>query len=349
MNTQVINMQGNIDEAGLKLAAKLLRAGGTVAFPTETVYGLGANALDKNAVQKIFAAKGRPSDNPLIVHVSSIKEVDKLVTHIPPVARTLMAHFWPGALTLILPRSGIVPDETTAGLDTVAIRLPNHPIAQALIALAGVPIAAPSANRSGKPSPTEAAHVIDDLMGRVDAIIDGGSAAVGLESTVLDCTQTPPMVLRPGGVTVEQLRAVVGDIAMDEALHGTLQNDQKPRSPGMKYTHYAPKAPVIVVEGNAENVIQYINQQLMIAKKENKKAGVMALKAHENAFCNAEVLTVGDEAQLHTVAHNLFMVLRKFDQLAVEVIYAQSVPNTGIGRAILNRLHKAAGYSIVKV
>ncbi|NLL70874.1 MAG: threonylcarbamoyl-AMP synthase [Epulopiscium sp.] len=336
----------------IQQAGKILASGGIVAFPTETVYGLGANALDPKAVEKIFKAKGRPSDNPLIVHISSQEALSALVSEIPPVAIPLMKHFWPGPLTLIFPKSSIIPKEITGGLSTVGIRYPVHPIAQKVIQAAQVPIAAPSANLSGKPSPTKAEHVIHDLKGKVDMIIDGGCSAIGLESTVLDITGEIPMILRPGGITQDMIEAVVGPILLDPALESRREVSQAtvPKAPGMKYKHYAPKAQVEVIVGEVLAVTQRI-QQLIKEDKSHRKIGVMATDQTQSQYEgeNVFVLSVGDRKQPETIASHLFDVLRQFDEEDIDVIYAEGVPEVQVGMAIMNRLVKAAGYNILYV
>jgi len=337
----------------LDYAAEVLRSGGLVAFPTETVYGLGANALDGNAVKNIYKAKGRPSDNPLIVHISSTDSLDKLVRNIPSAAFPLMEAFWPGPLTLIMPRSDIIPDVITAGLDTVAIRMPSHPIAAALIRKAGVPVAAPSANSSGRPSPTLAKHVIEDLSGKIDVIIDGGSSEIGVESTVLDITVTPPMVLRPGGITLEQLREVLGNVSCDRAPSAP-NASYIPKSPGMKYRHYSPKAAMLLLEGNNEQVAAEISRRAALYHKEGTAVGILVTDETASlydpqlhTFC--KILSLGSRKNPETLAANLFRRLREFDENAVDVIMAETTDVSGIGRAVMNRMLKAAGGNIIKL
>ena len=335
----------------LEFAAKLLREGSLVAFPTETVYGLGANALDSEAVAGIFAAKGRPSDNPLIVHISDRRGLNALVREVPDIADRLMAAFWPGALTLVFFRSPAVPDLVTAGLDTVAVRMPVHPVALSLIGLAGVPIAAPSANRSGRPSPTTAAHVLEDMDGRIPLILDGGVCAVGVESTVLDVTASPPMILRPGGVTREMIEAVIGPIAVDPALMGLTE---KPRSPGMKYTHYAPSAPMTLYEGDPESVSERVMEDAKRLSLEGKRVGVLCSEEWRQVWMNGTQapglvlpIAVGSRETPGTAASGIFSALREFDTVGVDVILAEGVVESGIGHAVMNRLRKAAGGHIV--
>lgn len=337
----------NPDSTILAQAAAILAGGGLVAFPTETVYGLGANGLDPHAVQEIYSAKGRPSDNPLILHIAERQEVEKLAIDIPPAAKILMDSFWPGPLTIILKRSKIVPDIITAGLDTVAIRMPVNNIARQIIRLAGVPIAAPSANTSGRPSPTNAADVKADLMGKVAAIVDGGNCAIGLESTVVDCTTLPPAVLRPGGITVEMLRKVLGEVAIDPALNGAAT--LKPRAPGMKYRHYAPCAPLKVVEAEAPELLAILTREIGQAVKQGKKVG--ALVASETAAYLPQGVCIeqyGSRTNPEQLAANLFTLLRRFDDKDVDIIFAEGICEKGIGLAVMNRLRKAAGFQIIK-
>lgn len=324
----------------LQEAAKLLRENEAVAFPTETVYGLGANAMDDEAIAKIFEAKGRPSDNPLIVHIGTKSQLDGIVKEIPPVAEKLMAHFWPGPLTIILPRKEGISERVTAGLNTVGVRMPDHPVALALIEEANVPVAAPSANRSGRPSPTLASHVYEDLNGKIAGIVDGGATGVGVESTVIDCTSTLPTILRPGGITKEQLEAVIGTVSLDPALK---DEKEKPKSPGMKYTHYAPKAPLSIVEGSREFIQQLVDEK----KEEGFKVGVLTTEEYQHVYNADVILSCGVRSDLASVATKLYDVLRTFDASEVDVIFSESFPNEGIGNAIMNRLTKAAGHHII--
>ncbi len=350
MNTQILKINREHPEQDkIKYAAQVLTEGGTVAFPTETVYGLGANALNETAIMKIFEAKGRPSDNPLIVHISKISEARQLVKEIPQSAQKLMSAFWPGPLTIVMQKSDIVPYAITAGLNTVAIRLPSHPIAKQLIHQAGVPVAAPSANISGKPSPTIGQHVIDDLYGRVNVIIDGDNAEVGLESTVIDVTSERPILLRPGGITYAQLVDVLGVVEIDKGVVEKIKDNTIPRSPGMKYTHYSPKAEVVVIEGQKENVIKKINELSRENIERGLAVGVLAMDETAKSYQSNHVLALGEESKPEKVAANLFKRLRQFDELDVDIIYAQSIKGEGIGLAIRNRLNKAAGYNIVRV
>ena len=324
----------------LQEAAKLLRENEAIAFPTETVYGLGANAMNDEAIAKIFEAKGRPSDNPLIVHIGTKSQLDGIVKEIPPVAEKLMEHFWPGPLTIILPRKEGISEKVTAGLNTVGVRMPDHPVALALIEEANVPVAAPSANRSGRPSPTLASHVYEDLNEKIAGIVDGGATGVGVESTVIDCTSAVPTILRPGGITKEQLEAVIGTVSLDPALK---DEKEKPKSPGMKYTHYAPKAPLSIVEGSREFIQRIVDKK----KEEGFKVGVLTTEEYQHVYRADVVLSCGVRSDLASVATKLYDVLRTFDASEVDVIFSESFPNEGIGNAIMNRLTKAAGHQII--
>lgn len=382
----IIEDRNHIKDEELKEAAGILRSGGLVAFPTETVYGLGGNALDEDAARKIYAAKGRPSDNPLIAHVSCVEEVEPLVKEIPEAGRKLMEAFWPGPLTMIFPKSEKVPYGTTGGLDTVAIRMPDDPVANRLIALAGVPVAAPSANTSGRPSPTTADHVWQDMNGRIDMIIDGGPVGIGVESTIVDVSSAVPAVLRPGAITMEMLEEVLGEVSVDPAILGPLSADVRPKAPGMKYKHYAPKADLTLVEpgtgadreSGAEQVtgaeqkngadrntgadpetgLDETQLQAMIRKvrelsrekiEAGYKVGVICTDESRDCYTDGEVRSIGARKSQASVAHNLYALLREFDDLGVDYIFSESFPKDHLGQAIMNRLSKAAGYKIVKV
>lgn len=337
----------------LKSAGKILRDGGTVAFPTETVYGLGANALMPDAAKKIYLAKGRPSDNPLIVHISDFSELEPLVAEIPPVAYRLAEAYWAGPLTMVFKKSSLIPLETTGGLDTVAVRFPAHPVARELIRLAGVPIAAPSANASGRPSPTATEHVIEDLNGRIDAIIDGGREGVmGLESTIVDVTTPTPTLLRPGFITPEMLLKVTGELETDRVVAAKSVQEAGgegyvPRAPGMKYRHYAPRSPLTLVSGSGEKVISYINEKTVALQKEGKRVGVIAAAETAPRYLGDEVKAVGLRTREDTIAKGLFDTLRAFDSLKVDAIFSEVFFDNGLGLAIMNRLLKAAGYSLM--
>lgn len=330
-----------LTSAQVQEAADILKDGGLVAFPTETVYGLGANGLDPQAVSAIFAAKGRPQDNPLILHVPSAHCLDRYCADIPATAYALAQRFWPGPLTMILRRKPLVPDVVTAGLDTVGMRCPDHPVARRILELCQLPVAAPSANLSGKPSPTTARAVWEDMDGRIDAVVDGGPCSVGLESTIVDLTASPPRLLRPGGVTLDQLEEVLGTVAVDEAVTRLMSTDEKPRAPGMKYRHYAPKAPVTVVRGSAEKTAQYIAQHL------EPGDGVICFSNYVNLYDGFPVEDIGPAGDLPAQAQRLFQALRAFDSLPVRRIFAQSPSSDGLGLAVTNRLNKAAGFHII--
>ena len=332
---------GNETEKLIARAAEILRGGGLVAFPTETVYGLGANGLDAAAVKKIFEAKGRPQDNPLILHVPSAQWLCRCCEDVPTIAYELARRFWPGPLTMILRRNPIVPDATTAGLDTVAMRCPDHPVALALLREAGVPVAAPSANRSGRPSCTCAQDVREDMDGRVDGIVDGGPCAVGVESTILDLTCDPPRLLRPGGLPLEELEAVLGRVEIDRAVTAPLKAGEQPKAPGMKYRHYAPKAPVTVVTGGPEASAEEIARRLRPGD------GVICFDEFARRFAGHTVETLGPKGDKSVQAQRLFDALRAFDSVEVGQIYAQCPDHRGLGLAIGNRLKKAAGFHIV--
>lgn len=331
----------------LEKAASLISAGELVAFPTETVYGLGANALDAKAVSKIFEAKQRPQDNPLIVHIAHPKDAASLC-HVPPIASRLMASFFPGALTLLMRKRPIVPSTTTAGLDTVGIRMPAHPVARKLIELAGVPIAAPSANRSGKPSPTTAAHVWNDMQGRIPMILDGGECQIGLESTVLDITQEPPMVLRPGGVTREMLSNVLGDVAVSPSLMRPLAIGEKALSPGMRYKHYSPEGALTLIEGTPTATLTALQKCYDSAVMDGHKACILAFDDFLPALGSRKVYSLGSRQHLSQMASRLFMLLRQMDDECIDYIYSPVIPTDGLGLAVMNRLGRAAGFHFIQ-
>lgn len=330
-----------IDETALAQAAALLRAGEVVGIPTETVYGLAANALDGAAVRKIFAAKGRPQDNPLIVHIADTKQLADLCPAIPPAALILAEKFWPGPLTMIVPKNAAIPRETSAGLDTIGVRLPAHPIAREIIRLTGLPLAAPSANLSGRPSTTTAQHVLHDLGGKIPAVVEGGACRVGVESTVISLVGETPRLLRPGGVTLEQLCAVLGDVEVDRALRETIDSTEAVSAPGMKYRHYAPKAPVTVVLGTPEESAAYIRAQAAAGD------GVLCFDECADAFAGCIVRTFGRADDLQMQAKLVFDRLRDFDETDVARIFAQCPEDTGLGLAIANRIKKAAAFHTV--
>ena len=318
----------------IQTAAKILQEGGLVAFPTETVYGLGGNGLDSAACEKIYLAKGRPSDNPLILHISEIEELDRIVAEVSPQARALMDAFWPGPLTMIFKKKDIVPAKATGGLDTVAVRFPNHPVARAIIRAAGLPIAAPSANSSGKPSPTRASHVEYDLNGKIDMIVDGGAAEWGLESTIVDVSDEIPMILRPGAVTKEMIEEVVGQVEIDPAILHKPTADFKPE--------------VFLVKGEQTAVAERINALAAAERAAGKKVGVMATEETKTLYHADIILSLGSRAKPEEIGANLFKTLRKFDFLGVDVVYSEVFSEKGEGMAIMNRLNKAAGYRVLE-
>ena len=362
---------GNIgpeDEAKLQEAAGILRAGGLVAFPTETVYGLGGNGLLKEASRSIYAAKGRPSDNPLILHISDMKELEPITREIPHRARTLAEHFWPGPLTMILNKAEIVPLETTGGLSTVAVRMPEHEVARRLIALAGVPVAAPSANTSGRPSPTTAVHVREDLEGKIEAILDGGPSGIGLESTIVDLSGEEPVLLRPGAITAEMLEKALGErVLLDPALEKPLDPSVHPKAPGMKYRHYAPKAPMVIIQGKEGNfageellrVEEAVDRQVDRSLEDGKRTALICSdeslsyyqKRYEAPLAKGQLIlrTMGTRNREESIAHNLFSVLREMDEVQAEYIVAEGVNTEAIGYAVMNRMKKAAAQQVIYV
>lgn len=330
----------NTDE-DIARAGEILRCGGLVAIPTETVYGLAANALDGCAVAKIFKAKGRPQDNPLIVHISELSQWNALVKEIPPRAMSLAKAYWPGPLTIILPKSGIIPDEVSAGLDTVAVRFPSMRTARKIIDAAGVPLAAPSANLSGSPSPTCARHTLDDMKGRINAVLDGGDCNFGVESTVITLAGVVPRLLRPGAITPEDLRNVLGEIEIDEAVMGKLKVGVKAASPGMKYKHYSPRAEVTIVKSNFEDFCEFSEK---IEDKENTFA--MCFDGEESKI-SLKCVAYGREDDSLTQSHRLFTALRELDEMGAKVVYARCPSTTGVGMAVYNRLLRASGFSVI--
>lgn len=344
MKTVIISDLNNLSEA-----AKLIQEGKLVASPTETVYGLCADALNPEAVSTIYKAKGRPSDNPLIVHIADLDMLNPLVKEVPEKALPIMNAFWPGPLTLVFKASALVPKVVTGGLDTVAIRFPSHPVMKAFIKASDRPIAAPSANTSGKPSPTNAKRVYDDLNGKISAIIDGGNCEFGVESTVLDITSDIPTILRPGGITKEMLESVVPKINIDPAIGHLLAEGEKPKAPGMKYKHYAPNANVYIVQGELQKVVQEINTLAQAAQSKHQKVGILCTDETKDLFHADLILSAGTESNLITIASNLFEVLREFDDEKVDIVYSISFPKTGIGSAVMNRLEKSAGYKIISL
>ncbi|MBD1383460.1 L-threonylcarbamoyladenylate synthase [Metabacillus arenae] len=321
-------------------AANLLKQNEVVAFPTETVYGLGANALSDEAVGKIYQAKGRPSDNPLIVHISSLEQLKELSKDIPLYAQKLMNVFWPGPITFVFFKKGRLSNKVTAGLETVAVRMPDHPLALELIKQSNLPLAAPSANLSGKPSPTAADHVFEDLQGKIAGIVDGGRTGVGVESTVLDCTGEVPIILRPGGITKEQIEEVVGAVEADQAL---INEAFTPKSPGMKYAHYSPEAPLTIIEGDTIFFQKLIDE----ARLNGKRVGVLTTEEQKHFYKADLIIACGSRSQLDTVAQQLYDALRKFNEQQLDCIYSESFPSEGMGQAVMNRLLKAAGHRVI--
>ena len=341
MNTKRLT-EKNMDEA-----AAILRDGGLVGIPTETVYGLGANGLNEEAVAHIFEAKGRPQDNPLILHIPDASWLERYCKDIPLTAYKLADAYWPGPMTMILRRKDIVPDAVTAGLDTVGMRCPAHPLCRAIIDAAGVPVAAPSGNTSGRPSPTTAQHMLEDMDGKINAIVDGGPCSVGVESTIIDLTETPARLLRPGGITLEQLEAVLGEVAVDPAVTRLMGAGEQPKAPGMKYRHYAPKAPVTVVTGDPQKSAEYI------ASHAAPEDGIICFDEFLPLFTRRSetrpVMDLGPAGDKEEQARHIFDALRSFDHTSVPAIWAQCPDATGIGLAIANRLNKAAGFHIIHV
>ncbi len=336
----------------IREASEILRNGGLVAFPTETVYGLGGDATDKEASKKIYAAKGRPSDNPLIVHIARFEQLEEISKELPANAKKLADAFWPGPLTMVVNKNEVIPYETTGGLDTVAVRMPNNPVALALINESGCMIAAPSANTSGRPSPTKASHVYEDLSGKIEAILDGGTVDIGLESTIVDLTEDVVTILRPGFINMDMLKSVVGEVRIDP---GIVFNDKgtttgaKPKAPGMRYKHYAPKGDLTIVSGEEDKVVSTINRLTKEAIENGSKVGIIATSASAGRYDNGQVLVIGDRDEEQSIAHNLYDILRQFDELDVDLIYSESFSTPKMGQAIMNRLLKAAGQKTIEV
>lgn len=349
METKVFVARDNyIKDEELKEASAVIRSGGLVAFPTETVYGLGGDATNPEASRKIYAAKGRPSDNPLIVHIADFSQLRNIVAEVPQEAEKLAEAFWPGPLTMILRKNDVIPYETTGGLDTVAIRMPSHPMARAFLQDSGCMIAAPSANTSGRPSPTTAQHVWEDLHGKIEILLDGGPVGIGIESTIVDLSEERPMILRPGFITQEMLSAVLGDVGMDPGL-ASENSKQPPKAPGMRYRHYAPKADLTLVEGTMEEVISKINALTREAQAMGKSVGVLATEENKDCYVADHVIVIGQRQDEAEIARHLFDVLRQFDDLQVDLIYSESFVAAGVGQAIMNRLLKAAGHKRIFV
>lgn len=354
METKIVRIEQDMEELtpaqeeALCRAGEVLKSGGLVAFPTETVYGLGGNALNKDSARKIYAAKGRPSDNPLIVHICQFQDLYDIVAEVPKEAEKLAAAFWPGPLTMILQKGEKVPYETTGGLDTVAVRIPSHPIARKLIAYGGGYVAAPSANTSGKPSPTVAKYVEEDMQGRIEVIVDGGEVGIGLESTIVDLTVSPPQILRPGYITQEMLEQVLERVDTDVTiLHDN--TGQAPKAPGMKYRHYAPKGELIIVTGVSERVADYINSHVQTDQSAGEKVGIIATEEMAECYSGDIIKCVGRRDDEECIAKRLYLILREFDDEGVTRIYSEGFSSEGFGQAIMNRLLKAAGHKIVEV
>lgn len=337
----------NMNMSQMQEAGELIAAGELVAFPTETVYGLGGDALHPDAAKKIYEAKGRPSDNPLIIHIAEVSDLKRVAKEVPPQAEKLAEAFWPGPLTMIVWKKDEVPYATTGGLDTVAVRMPNHPVALELIRKSGKLIAAPSANTSGRPSPTEASHVMEDLSGRIAMVLDGGAVGIGIESTIIDLTESTPMVLRPGYITPEMLSEVLGEeVIMDPGIIAA-DDTTKPKAPGMKYKHYAPKADMIIVEGEVDAVVEKINALTSAVHAENKKVAVIATEETKDLYHADVVLSIGKRDDEDSIAKHMYKILRQCDELEVEVIYSESFKTPRIGQAIMNRLLKAAAHQVI--
>lgn len=348
MKTILADMHAGINREMMMRAGEILRAGGLVAFPTETVYGLGANALDADAADKIYRAKGRPSDNPLIVHIADMESLYRIAAKVPDAAEVLAKKFWPGPLTMIFQKTDLVPHATTGGLDTVAVRMPDNETALALIREGGGYIAAPSANTSGRPSPTKASHVAQDMDGKIEMIIDGGSVGIGVESTIVDMSGDVPMVLRPGYINRDMLTEAIGEVVLDPALFEA-GPDVRPKAPGMKYRHYAPKADMVIVEGRPDAVTAYINDRIKEELQKKRVPGVIASAEMKDRYVGGIVKTMGSRADELEISRHLYGVLREFDELNVSKIFSEAFDTPTLGQAIMNRLVKAAGHQIVRV
>ena len=348
MDTKWVKMpENNIDQLVMREAGYILKSGGLVAFPTETVYGLGGDALNPESSKKIYAAKGRPSDNPLIVHICNTEDMEKIARDIPAQAYALAKRFWPGPLTMVLKKAECVPAETTGGLSTVAVRLPDHKVAQAFIEQAGGFVAAPSANTSGRPSPTVGKYVFEDMNGKIEMILDSGEVGIGVESTIVDLTEEIPVILRPGYVTGEDLEEVLGEVCLDPTM---LDGDchEAPKAPGMKYRHYAPKGELAIVSGDTEQVTEKIKSLLWEKRQQGFKTGVIVAKQEENIFDADSIKITGEKEDMAAVARSLFRILREFDEENVDFMYVQAYSDDGIGQAVMNRMLKAAGHQIIE-
>lgn len=349
MKTELIKVDPERpDPKVMEKAGAVIRGGGLVAFPTETVYGLGGDGLQASSSAKIYQAKGRPSDNPLIVHIAAVDDLYRVAAQVPDEALALAKEFWPGPLTMIFPKTGRVPYETTGGLDSVAVRMPDHPVALSLIRAAGGAVAAPSANRSGRPSPTRAAHVAEDLDGRIDMILDGGMVGIGLESTIVDLTESTPVILRPGAISREMLCAHLERVEIDPGLSGA-DDSRPPKAPGMRYRHYAPRAPLVIVEGAAAEVAAYVNARAQEAKEKGQQAGILASDETARLYETGLVKSIGSRKAEGDIARHLYQILREFDQEQVTCIYSEAFHTPNMGQAIMNRLQKAAGHRVVRV
>lgn len=349
METQLIKLDSNnIDEELITKAGQIIMDGGLVAFPTETVYGLGGDALNSSSSEKIYKAKGRPSDNPLIVHIADIDDIYKIASEVPENTLKLAKSFWPGPLTMVLKKSDLVPSETTGGLNTVAVRMPDNKIALEFIRKAGGFVAAPSANKSGRPSTTSAQHVMEDMKDRIDMIIDGGSSTIGLESTIIDLTEEIPVILRPGYITINRLSRVVGDVIFDPAIIEA-DSDQAPRAPGMKYKHYAPKGDLVIIKGDEEKVVSYISAQTKKALQDGERVGIIASNETYMKYQATVVQNMGSRDDEVMIAKRLYAVLRDFDAEEITRIYSEDFNTPNMGQAIMNRLIKAAGHSIINL
>lgn len=368
MQTKIVKATENIknDMYLYEEAGQILRDGGLVAFPTETVYGLGGNGLDSNASRKIYAAKGRPSDNPLILHIADVEMLYDIAQNINEKAEGLIKAFWPGPLTMVFCKTKKVPFETTGGLESVAVRMPSHPVAAAMIRAAGVPVAAPSANISGRPSPTLARHVAEDMAGRIEMIIDGGNIDIGIESTIVDMTSEPPVILRPGYVTKEMLEEVIGEVRLDPTLLTKPTEDLHPKAPGMKYRHYAPKAELTLYEGDIKKVTETIFEEMLKKVKQGKRVAVIATEESKLIYDgllsetvhdvngkpaeeDCEFIMLGSRHDEESIARNLYAALRECDEKQVDCIYSETFSLDNFGQAIMNRLRKAAGYNIINL
>lgn len=349
MDTIVYRIANTIeDDKAIQTAGKIIKQGGLVAFPTETVYGLGGDALNPDSSRKIYAAKGRPSDNPLIIHICKLEDIDKVISVFPDQAKKLAQEFWPGPLTMVLPKSDMVPKETTGGLDTVAVRMPVDPIALSFIEAAGGYVAAPSANMSGRPSPTSSRYVEEDMYGRIEMIIDGGDVEIGLESTIVDLTGKVPMLLRPGRITLEMLKEILGEVEVDKTiLAGNAAG--RPKAPGMKYKHYAPKGELTIIAGESQAVVKKINELAVRGMQQGEKIGIIGTEENISFYQGHSIKSVGKRDDEVSIAKHLYRILREFDDEGITLIYSESFSAGGMGQAIMNRLLKAAGHQIVYV